>query len=914
MSIITSNASCNPSSISVTGKKNGSGTISWSLPTVPTSGTINSCKLTGTCTISDSSGKPATVKVNGTSVSSGVAFTINLGTGNTTTSVAVTATGPHKNTKSTITFSNLVYTVDYETNVTYTVTFKDWDGTVLNTQTVKEGSGATAPNNPTRDGYDFTGWDVSFSNITSNLTVTAQYSIKTYIVTFKDHDGTTLKTQTVTHGNAAIAPSDPTRDGYDFTGWDKSFNNIISNLTVTAQYTQIKIEVIELDTNNIVLGIGETATVQAHISPAQSIEKVKWSVNNNNVLLSANNMDDGDDEEASSSIILYYQEIFPAANNCTIRMTNNSFKLTSFSSSDASVSLYFEGLNPSFEYYLTFDHTEGVEVEIRTEQGSLYNEGLMESGDTFKAYILSWNTGYTFKFYHKNGTTSNWEVTNLLVADHISTFATTPIAEDDNLVAYITGAFEGEAVLTCSNQDETIISTCNITVKSEEPEDEIIEWTGIGTVASDLFAYAENHSNYKIILDWENECFDVIVKEDLNYDFRYMTNAEIGNFVVEDRTFSIYFTDYYFLVFDGENEICYSEDQLALPVTVRFTKNKIQILDVNNTIVASSEEAFELSQPIYLYEDYRVIESTNNKFDLKFDLMVSEYSEEPSEPSSENLFPKFNSDSWAYEEEHEAYLENKKEYDTDVSFETGYYSIYTTYGQLDMIKGKTVKLGVSSIDPNICIEMGEYIIDNSTLEVIISVGDNESYNLSIRSMSSGYITGSIKGAYLYIIDDLPEITTYTVTFKDWDGTTLKTQNVEDGASATAPDDPTRDGYVFTGWDIDFSNVTNDLIVTAQYEKIEEPDNNELVQGDINDESGAFEDEVSNVVKTKYIDVSDKKQILVNVLTEDVYILKCYLYNANKELVKIIDISADKKRMFGLDLQKLIEEVMNDGNE
>ena len=301
---------------------------------------------------------------------------------------------------------------------------------------------------------------------------------------------------------------------------------------------------------------------------------------------------------------------------------------------------------------------------------------------------------------------------------------------------------------------------------------------------------------------------------------------------------------------------------------------------------------------------------------MTFNIKITDItpSEEPSEPSSENLFPKFNSDSWTYGAEQEAYLENIKEYDTDVSFETSYYSIYTIYGQLDMIKGKTIKLGVSSIDPNICIEMGEYRIDNSTLEVIISVGDNESYNLSIRSMFSGYITGSIKGAYLYIIDDLPEITTYTVTFKDWDGTTLKTQNVEDGASATAPDDPTRDGYVFTGWDVEFSNVTSGLIVTAQYEKIEEPDNNELIQGDINDESGAFEDEVPNVVKTKYIDISNKKQILVNVLTEDAYVLKCYLYNANKELVKIIDISADKNRMFGLDLQKLIEEVINDGNE
>ena len=77
MATVKSNASCNPSSISVSGKNSGSGTISWSLPTVPAGGTINSCKLTGTCTITDSNNKPAKVTVKGTPVSSGVAFTIN---------------------------------------------------------------------------------------------------------------------------------------------------------------------------------------------------------------------------------------------------------------------------------------------------------------------------------------------------------------------------------------------------------------------------------------------------------------------------------------------------------------------------------------------------------------------------------------------------------------------------------------------------------------------------------------------------------------------------------------------------------------------------------------------------------------------------------------------------------------------
>ncbi|MBR5718773.1 MAG: S8 family serine peptidase [Clostridia bacterium] len=143
------------------------------------------------------------------------------------------------------TFNNItadtVVTAQYTQNAVvnyYTVTFKDWDGTVLSTQTVSYGGSATAPANPTRKGYTFTGWDKAFNNITADTVVTAQYTINTYTVTFKDWDGTTLKTQTVNYGGAATAPANPTREGYTFTGWDRAFNNITANTVVTAQYTQ----------------------------------------------------------------------------------------------------------------------------------------------------------------------------------------------------------------------------------------------------------------------------------------------------------------------------------------------------------------------------------------------------------------------------------------------------------------------------------------------------------------------------------------------------------------------------------------------------------------------------------------------------------------------------------------------------
>lgn len=251
--------------------------------------------------------------------------------------------------------------------LTYTVTFKDWDGEVLKTEEVTEGSGATAPSSPSREYYTFAGWDKSFDEVTEDLTVTATYTegfsgdcetctgsgkvsglcslcnglgsrdcpdcengtsfqscslcggsgtrsesctmcggsggfmdepsqtwmscascggsgmmeescyqcsgsgqeaqacttcsgmgqiscpeteevncsvcsgsghVIYYHVIFADHDGTVLSSSDVPSGHAAPSPSAPVREGYTFTGWDKSFDNVTGNLTVTAQYTE----------------------------------------------------------------------------------------------------------------------------------------------------------------------------------------------------------------------------------------------------------------------------------------------------------------------------------------------------------------------------------------------------------------------------------------------------------------------------------------------------------------------------------------------------------------------------------------------------------------------------------------------------------------------------------------------------
>ena len=126
----------------------------------------------------------------------------------------------------------------YTNAAEYTVTFKDADGTILKTEKVISGHSATAPTAPTKSDKIFTGWDKSFSRVMSDLVVTAQYREKnTYTVTFKDYSGRVIDTVSVKEGDDATAPSNPKRDGYTFSGWSSSIKNVTSNLTVTAKYT-----------------------------------------------------------------------------------------------------------------------------------------------------------------------------------------------------------------------------------------------------------------------------------------------------------------------------------------------------------------------------------------------------------------------------------------------------------------------------------------------------------------------------------------------------------------------------------------------------------------------------------------------------------------------------------------------------
>lgn len=126
----------------------------------------------------------------------------------------------------------------------YTVTFCDYDNTILSQQIVYEGENAVAPSNPQREGYTFIGWNLDYTNITSDVTIMAQYKINRYKVTFRNWDGTIIKIDSVAYQSTPIPPTNLERIAtaeftYTFAGWSPKIVAVTEDATYTATYNSI---------------------------------------------------------------------------------------------------------------------------------------------------------------------------------------------------------------------------------------------------------------------------------------------------------------------------------------------------------------------------------------------------------------------------------------------------------------------------------------------------------------------------------------------------------------------------------------------------------------------------------------------------------------------------------------------------
>ena len=135
----------------------------------------------------------------------------------------------------------------------YTITFDTNGGSEIAPITQDYGTAITAPADPTREGYTFIGWDREIPEImpAENMTVTAQWEINRYTITFDTNGGSEIAPITQDYGTAITAPADPTREGYTFIGWDTEIPVTMpaENMTLKARWRDT-----EKPTGEIIIG------------------------------------------------------------------------------------------------------------------------------------------------------------------------------------------------------------------------------------------------------------------------------------------------------------------------------------------------------------------------------------------------------------------------------------------------------------------------------------------------------------------------------------------------------------------------------------------------------------------------------------------------------------------------------------
>ena len=169
--------------------------------------------------------------------------------------------------------SDLTINAVYDVN-TFTVTFKDGEK-VLETQTVEYEAAATAPDTARLsppEGMHFAKWDKDFSKVTEDIEVSAVYELNVYTVIFKNGE-TTLKTEMVKHGFAATQPNVYDTATKKFVGWDKSFDNVTSDLIVNAEFETKKFTLTFINFDGTTVYTAEVeygASIDNHFETADS--------------------------------------------------------------------------------------------------------------------------------------------------------------------------------------------------------------------------------------------------------------------------------------------------------------------------------------------------------------------------------------------------------------------------------------------------------------------------------------------------------------------------------------------------------------------------------------------------------------------------------------------------------------------
>lgn len=181
-------------------------------------------------------------------------------------------------TTSTVVNNNTDYYPIWRKNTTFTATFKNHDGTVLQTVSVEYGStpsytGTTPTKSSTAEySYSFSGWSPSVGAITSATTYTAQFTAtkrKYNLTASAGTGGSVTGGGTYEYGKTATLTAIP-NSGYKFKQWSDGVTTATRSVTVTGNATYTAY--FEVDKiNKIYVGTAQPKAIYVGTTPVKAV-------------------------------------------------------------------------------------------------------------------------------------------------------------------------------------------------------------------------------------------------------------------------------------------------------------------------------------------------------------------------------------------------------------------------------------------------------------------------------------------------------------------------------------------------------------------------------------------------------------------------------------------------------------------
>ncbi len=170
----------------------------------------------------------------------------------------------------------------------YKITFDTDGGSEIDSIEQDYDTAITAPDAPTKEGYTFIGWDTTIPKKmpAKDMTVKALWQINRYKITFDTDGGSEIDPIEQDYGTEITAPDNPTKEGYAFIGWDTTVPKKMpaKDMTVKARWKDIEKPTgrISLDTNewkaflnNITFGLffkdTQTVTITAADNSGETV-------------------------------------------------------------------------------------------------------------------------------------------------------------------------------------------------------------------------------------------------------------------------------------------------------------------------------------------------------------------------------------------------------------------------------------------------------------------------------------------------------------------------------------------------------------------------------------------------------------------------------------------------------------------